>query len=168
MLLQSKQIHVPHIFLRDIFYYGHCLQVNDYAATGVDFVHHVAVDETSASNRCDHNHLLKRIATATREGSYQELDPEAFGEAMRDKATGTSNCFIFPNITLQDMTFSNSQICQGEHIMKQVYSILLTLVLLNCFLYFATGIDNLILDLYDGLKYLHLCKIVISNTEVSD
>ena len=38
--------------------------------------------------RSDHNHLLKRIAKATREGNNSDLNYERFDEAMRNPMTG--------------------------------------------------------------------------------
>ena len=38
--------------------------------------------------RSDHNHVLKRIAKHTRDGGYDKVTYERFGEAMRDPSTG--------------------------------------------------------------------------------
>lgn len=57
---------------------------------GRDFSQHLYVPEIDKTTcqqyheRGDHNHILKRIATSTRECRYQELDPEAFDKALLD------------------------------------------------------------------------------------
>lgn len=61
---------------------------------GVDFSQHLYVPEidpvTGAEHheRGDHNHILKRIASCTRNGNNAELNYEAFVEAMRSPNTG--------------------------------------------------------------------------------
>lgn len=44
--------------------------------------------------RGDHNHIMKRIATSTRECRYQDLDPEAFDKALLDPNTGLSHAAL--------------------------------------------------------------------------
>lgn len=67
---------------------------------GRDFVHHLYVpgrDPITGKEhheRGDHNHILKRIAGATRECRYPLLDPEAFDKAMQDPDTGLSHAAL--------------------------------------------------------------------------
>jgi hypothetical protein len=64
---------------------------------GRDFAHNFYVLERDPitgkehHERGDHNHILKRIAGATRECRYPLLDPEAFDKAMQDPDTGLSH-----------------------------------------------------------------------------
>ncbi len=64
---------------------------------GADFSMHLYVPEIDPimsqvrHDRGDHNHILKRIATSTREGKYKEIDVERFDEAMLDKNTGLTH-----------------------------------------------------------------------------
>jgi len=68
--------------------------VNMWSDAGVDFREHLYVseiDETTGTlhhERGDHCHILKRIATHTRELRYPALSPEAFDLAMRSPDTG--------------------------------------------------------------------------------
>ena len=68
--------------------------LDEWMAVGVDFSTHLYVPEVDRitgeeiHERSDHNHLLKRIATSTREGHYQALDLQAFDDAMLDRNTG--------------------------------------------------------------------------------
>ena len=65
----------------------------------MDFKTHLFVPKVDAitgqllHERSDHNHLLKRLATSTREGHYSHLELEGFDQAMLDPNTGN----IFPN-----------------------------------------------------------------------
>ena len=65
-------------------------------AAGVDFSQHLFVPDVDPITGCvihersDHNHLIKRIATSTREGRYEALNLQAFDDAMLDKDTGKS------------------------------------------------------------------------------
>ena len=67
---------------------------------GRDFAHHLYVPERDPitgkehHERGDHNHILKRIAGATRECRYPLLDPEAFDKAMQDPDTGLSHAAL--------------------------------------------------------------------------
>ena len=69
-------------------------------AEGVDFSTHLYVPEVDVitgqtiHERGDHNHILKRVATSTREGHYPVLNLQAFDDAMRDPNTGK---FINPS-----------------------------------------------------------------------
>ena len=61
---------------------------------GQNFAVHLAVPQVTQGltleNRADHNHLLKRIATSTRDGRDQKLDLEAFDAALASPETGMS------------------------------------------------------------------------------
>ncbi|XP_071126583.1 uncharacterized protein [Mytilus edulis] len=67
---------------------------------GGDFSQHLYVPEIDKTTcqqyheRGDHNHILKRIATSTRECRYQELDPEAFDKALLDPRAGLSRAAL--------------------------------------------------------------------------
>lgn len=67
---------------------------------GRDFSQHLYVPEIDKTTcqqyheRGDHNHILKRIATSTRECRYQELDPEAFDKALLDPRAGLSHAAL--------------------------------------------------------------------------
>ncbi len=69
--------------------------IQGHVDAGVDFKTHLYVPETdrctgyTIHERSDHNHLLKRIATSTREGHYAALDLQAFDDAMLNPNTGT-------------------------------------------------------------------------------
>lgn len=69
--------------------------ISDLLADGVDFKSHLFVPEVDAitgqllHERSDHNHLLKRIATSTREGHYTRLDLQGFDDAMMNPNTGS-------------------------------------------------------------------------------
>ena len=52
------------------------------------------VTESPRHDRGEHNHILKRIATSTRERRYDELDVERFDEAMLDPDTGLTHCAL--------------------------------------------------------------------------
>jgi len=64
---------------------------------GVDFSQYLYVPEIDPitgdilHERSDHNHLLKRIAKATREGNNSDLNYERFDEAMRNPMTGLTH-----------------------------------------------------------------------------
>ena len=70
-------------------------KVEKWCAEGVDFRTHLYVPEVdnqtgrTIHERSDHNHLLKRMATSTREGHFGGLDLQAFDDAMMDAHTGT-------------------------------------------------------------------------------
>ena len=61
---------------------------------GADFTQHLYVPEidpvtgTPLHERGDHNHVLKRVATCTRNGNYPDVNFGAFVEAMRSPNTG--------------------------------------------------------------------------------
>lgn len=65
-----------------------------YEEFGADFTQHLYVPEvdpvtgTSHHERGDHNHVLKRVATCTRNGNNADINSEAFVEAMRSPNTG--------------------------------------------------------------------------------
>ena len=69
-------------------------RIDTFLVQGVDFTTHLYVPECDVitgmpiHERGDHNHIFKRIATSTREGQYQELDLQAFDDAMLDANTG--------------------------------------------------------------------------------
>jgi hypothetical protein len=54
---------------------------------GVDFTIHLYIPEDQ-HHRSDHGHLLKRIATATREGKNASIDMECFDPALQNLSTG--------------------------------------------------------------------------------
>ena len=70
------------------------MRVSELAADGADFRTHLFVPEIDAitgqvlHDRSDHNHLVKRLATSTREGHYSRLDLQGFDKAMLDPNTG--------------------------------------------------------------------------------
>jgi hypothetical protein len=70
-------------------------RVEDFKRQGLDFSMYLYIPEEDGNDvhhhRSDHGHLLKRIATSTREGKHSTLDMERFDEALRDKSTGRSN-----------------------------------------------------------------------------
>lgn len=67
---------------------------------GRDFTCYLYVPEVDpATNtihyeRGDHNHILKRMATSTRECKNVSLDPEAFDKAMMDNNTGLTHAAL--------------------------------------------------------------------------
>ena len=89
---------VPESFLDKLrsmvgtFMYRH--QVEEWERKGVPFKTHLYVPEYDDHcrgvhhDRGDHNHILKRIATSTREGKNQDLDLDRFDEAVQTKGTG--------------------------------------------------------------------------------
>lgn len=74
--------------------------VNKLNQQGRDFSRHLYVPEVDQMTgkgyheRCDHNHILKRMATSTRECRFQNLDPEAFDKAMMDPRAGLSHAAL--------------------------------------------------------------------------
>ncbi|OWF38671.1 hypothetical protein KP79_PYT23083 [Mizuhopecten yessoensis] len=74
--------------------------VSSLKSEGRDFSQHLYVpeiDKTTCNQhheRGDHNHVLKRIATSTRECRYQELDPEPFDKALLDPRAGLSHAAL--------------------------------------------------------------------------
>lgn len=74
--------------------------IHELKQTGIDFSAYLYIPEqdpvTKAErhDRGDHNHVLKRIATSTREGKCQELDYEAFDAALRDGKSGLTHAAL--------------------------------------------------------------------------
>ncbi|XP_021363619.1 uncharacterized protein LOC110456903 isoform X1 [Mizuhopecten yessoensis] len=74
--------------------------VSSLKSEGRDLSQHLympEIDKTTCKQhheRGDHNHVLKRIATSTRECRYQELDPEAFDKALLDPRAGLSHAAL--------------------------------------------------------------------------
>lgn len=69
-------------------------KVIDFTAIGVNFKEHLYVPEKNQSNgeffheREDHNHVLKRITTCTREGWIPNIGLQYFRDALHDDKTG--------------------------------------------------------------------------------
>ena len=69
-------------------------EVEAWKEKGVDFSMYLYVPEVDPTTgrthheRSDHGHLLKRIATSTREGKHGALNMDAFDEALQDPTTG--------------------------------------------------------------------------------
>ena len=64
--------------------------ITRYEEEGVHFRTKLYVPENE-HHRGDHNHILKRIATATRDMKYDALSPLPFDEALLNPATGKFN-----------------------------------------------------------------------------
>jgi len=68
-------------------------KIAQYVTLGINFKQHLYVPEVEATGvdfyeREDHNHLLKRIAACTRNGSVPGINLRYFTEALNDPATG--------------------------------------------------------------------------------
>ena len=74
--------------------------IEEFKKGGVDFSRHLYVPEVDPvtgdvrHDRGDHNHVLKRIATSTREGKCQELNHKAFNDALKDPASGLTHAAL--------------------------------------------------------------------------
>ena len=87
------------------YLFRQCIQ--DLQVRGQDFASHLVVPQVTQElpdgptkkleNRADHNHLLKRIATSTREGRDQSLDLDAFDEVLASKDCGMIMTTISPS-----------------------------------------------------------------------
>lgn len=96
--------NTPETFLHTLrsvvgtYLYRHTIE--EYKQQGVDFSLYMYVPEidpvtrVERHDRGDHNHILKRIATSTRNGNCQELNHEVFDAVLRDSKSGLTHAAL--------------------------------------------------------------------------